>query len=138
MVYRSLIGGTWAGSSSQRGVRVAKKVFEELVDDLDGTPAQQTVRIGWDNEWRELDLSEKNLTALSKAIDRFWEAARPVTTPRPSARRGRRKADTARRNASTSDYDRSKFKSWAAENDIKLNRGRPPRSLVERFLASQR
>ena len=117
---------------------MAKRVIEELVDDLDGSPAAQTVRIGWDNEWRELDLSEKNLTALSKGIDRFWEAARPVTTPRPSARRGRPKAGTARRNPSTSDYDRTKFKTWAVENDIKLNRGRPPRSLVERFLESQR
>lgn len=117
---------------------MAKKVIEELVDDLDGTPAAQTVRLGWDNEWRELELSEKNLAALSKGFDRFWEAARPVGTSPARARRGRPKASTTKRSNSAVNYDRGAFRTWAAENDVKLKRGRPARDLVDRFLASQR
>jgi hypothetical protein len=49
-----------------------------FVDDLDGTPAIHTVRIGWGNEWREIPLSEKNFVALAEELDRFWGAARPV------------------------------------------------------------
>ena len=59
--------------TKQKGARVAKKVVEELIDDLDGTPADHTVRIGWNDEWREIELSEKNLAALSRGLDRFWD-----------------------------------------------------------------
>ncbi len=120
---------------------MAKKLIEELVDDLDGSPAAHTVRIGWDNEWRELELSDKNLTALSKSFDRFWEVARPVTASASSARRRPAKTKprsrTRKANGSASSYDRNQFRTWAVENDVQLKRGRPPRQLVERFLAAQ-
>lgn len=116
---------------------MAKKVIEELVDDLDGSTAARTIRIGWDDEWRELELSEKNLAAFSKSFDRFWDAARPTASSPGSPGRGKPKAKSARRNGSTTDYNREDFKTWAVENDIKLNRGRPPRELVDRFLATQ-
>ena len=114
---------------------MAKKVVEELIDDIDGTLADHTVRLGWNNEWRELELSEKNLAALAKGFDRFWDAGRPVTNGVTHApHRGRSKTNASRRRP-TASYDRGAFKSWPVANDVKLTRGRPPRRLVERFLA---
>lgn len=125
------------GGPEARREYVAKKVIEELVDDLDGTTAARTVRIGWNDEWRELELSEKNLATFSKSFDKFWDAARPTSSSPSSSSRGKPKARNAKRNGSTTDYNRDDFRTWAVENDVKLNRGRPPRELVERFLASQ-
>ena len=47
---------------------MAKTMVEVLVDDLDGSEAVESVRIGWNGQWRELELSEKNLAALSKSF----------------------------------------------------------------------
>ena len=118
---------------------MAKKVFEEVIDDLDGSPAAHTVRIGWDNEWREIDLSDKNLTSLSKGFDRFWDVGRPVTgsTKATRTRRARRSNGAARPTNGSGSYDREQFRAWARGNGIKLSRGRPPRDLIDRFLASQ-
>jgi len=118
---------------------MATKVTEDLIDDLDGSPASHTVRIGWGNEWRELDLSDKNLENLAKGFDDFWDVARPVaasrtTGPRPS--RPKRAAGNSQ--GSSTQYDRPQFRAWAARNGIKLKRGRPPRALVDRFLAASR
>ena len=63
---------------------MAKTLVEVLVDDLDGTEAVESVRLGWNGQWRQLELSEKNLAALSKAIDRFWDAGRPIKGGRPA------------------------------------------------------
>ena len=48
-------------------------MVEVLVDDLDGSEGADTVRIGWNGEWREPSSSTKNLSALSRALDRYWE-----------------------------------------------------------------
>ena len=115
---------------------MAKRVIEDLVDDLDGGEADVTVRIGWEGEWRELDLSEKNLDAFAKAFDRYWDAGRAGTEKNgASGRRRRSNGSSSKRQGGRRDYNRGEFKTWAVENDIRLNRGRPPRELIDRFLA---
>ena len=66
---------------------MAKATVDVLVDDLDGSEGVETVRIGWNGDWRELDLSKKNLAALSKAFDRYWNVSRPVSADGRSGRR---------------------------------------------------
>ena len=66
---------------------MAKATVDVLVDDLDGSEAVETVRIGWNGDWRELDLSKKNLASLSKALDRYWNVSRPVSANGRSSRR---------------------------------------------------
>jgi Lsr2 len=39
---------------------MAKVTVEVLVDDLDGSEGAETVRLGWNGDWREIDLSKKN------------------------------------------------------------------------------
>jgi len=56
--------------------------IEELLDDVDGSAAVHTVRIGWGNEWREIHLSDANLATLGRELERFWDAARPVALRR--------------------------------------------------------
>ena len=106
---------------------MAKTVVEVLVDDLDGTEAVESVRLGWNGQWRQLELSERNLAALSKAIDRYWDAGRPVRGEAPAARR---------RPAGAGDRDRDPraIRVWAAENGIAVPaRGRIPRDVEDRY-----
>src|SRR5437764_6923 len=105
---------------------MAKTVVEVLVDDLDGTEAVESVRLGWNGQWRQLELSERNLAALSKAIDRFWDAGRPV--------RGDVSAPRRRSSTAAGDRDPRAIRLWAAENGIAVpSRGRIPREVEERY-----
>ena len=105
---------------------MAKTLVEVLVDDLDGTEAVESVRLGWNGQWRQLELSERNLAALSKAIDRFWDAGRPV---KGDAAASRRRAGTT-----ISGRDPRAIRVWAAENGIAVpSRGRIPRDIEDRY-----
>jgi hypothetical protein len=110
---------------------VAREVFERITDDLDGSEDAQTVRIGWQGEWRVIDLGEKNLSALSKGFDRFWEAARPVRSSNGSGRRARGAS------RSTNGRDPKAIRVWAEENGIKVPaRGRIPGNIEEQYNAA--
>jgi hypothetical protein len=106
---------------------VAKSVVEVLVDDLDGAEAVESVRLGWNGQWRQLELSEKNLAALSKAIDRYWDAARPVTATRGSRTRTPGNA-----------RDPKVIRAWAQANGIAVpSRGRIPREVEAQYAQSR-
>jgi hypothetical protein len=109
---------------------MAKTLVEILVDDIDGTEAVESVRLGWNGQWRQLELSERNLAALSKAIDRFWDAGRPVRSEGGGSVR-------RRSTASPSDRDPRAIRVWAADNGIAVpSRGRIPREIEERYNAA--
>jgi hypothetical protein len=105
---------------------MAKTLVEVLVDDLDGTEAAESVRLGWNGQWRQLELSEKNLAALSKAIDRYWDAGRPVRSEAGGTRRPASAGATGR--------DPRAIRVWAADNGIAVPaRGRIPREIEDRY-----
>jgi hypothetical protein len=107
---------------------MARQVYEHITDDLDGSDDAQTVRIGWQGEWREIDLGEKNLVAFSKSFDRFWEAGRRVR-PGESVARSRNGSRTLR------DRDPKVIRVWAQVNGIAVPaRGRIPASVEEQYL----
>ena len=106
---------------------MAREVIERIRDDLDGSENAQTVRIGWQGEWRELDLGERNLAAFAKAFDRYWEVARPSGRGRTDARRGRN-------GRAKGDRDPKAIRLWAQERGIAIpTRGRIPSSIEEQY-----
>src|SRR5690349_24560567 len=110
---------------------MAREVIERLVDDLDGSDDAQTVRIGWQGEWREIDLSEKNLAAFSRTFDRYWDVARPER----SATHARRRRRTSSRGAT--DRDPRAIRVWAQERGIAVPaRGRIPRRIEDEYRAA--
>jgi hypothetical protein len=109
---------------------MAKAMVETLVDDLDGSPAVETIRLGWNGDWRELDLSKRNAAALSRALDRYWEAGRPVS-PAGQARRRRKPAASRSRKAGR---DPKTIRAWAVANGIEVPaRGRIPGEVERRY-----
>ncbi len=106
---------------------MVKSLVEVLVDDIDGTEAVESVLLGWNGQWRRIELSEKNLAALSKAVDRYWEAGRPVTE-----RGGSRRTRSGR--ADTNGRDPKAIRAWAAANGIAVpSRGRIPGEIERRY-----
>src|SRR3954451_5810880 len=103
---------------------MATTTVEVLVDDLDGSEAAETVRLGWDGEWREVDLSRRNLAALSRVFDKYWNAGRPAVGERRSTRASRRKSSSRSAGAAR---DPKAIRVWASENGIGMPaRGRIP------------
>jgi hypothetical protein len=111
---------------------MVKSLVEVLVDDLDGTEAVESVLLGWNGQWRRIELSERNLAALSKAVDRFWEAGRPVTDRGGAKRTRGGRADANGR-------DPKAIRAWAAANGIAVpKRGRIPRDIEQKYNQSTR
>jgi hypothetical protein len=64
---------------------MAQKVTVALIDDLDGGPAEATIRFGLEGAEYEIDLSGKNARAFRKQLAPFIEHARKA--PRELGRR---------------------------------------------------
>ena len=112
---------------------MAKVTVEVLIDDLDGSDGAETVRLGWNGDWREIDLSRKNRASLSRALDRYWNAGRPVSGPRSSSRRRSSRA-TSSRSTETAKRDPKAIRAWASENGIAVPaRGRIPSVVEDQF-----
>ena len=112
---------------------MAKATVEMLVDDLDGSEGAETVRLGWNGDWRELELSRKNLASLSKALDKYWDAGRPVSVDGQSSRRSRLRTTPSSR-STRAKRDPKVIRAWATEHGIAVPaRGRIPGDVERQY-----
>ena len=117
---------------------MANVTVEVLVDDLDGSEDAETVRLGWNGDWREIDLSKKNRASLSRVLDRYWNAARPVPGARQSSRRRRPRSTTASR-STRAKRDPKVIRAWATDNGIPVPaRGRIPGEVERQYNEAKR
>ena len=111
---------------------MAKATVDVLVDDLDGSEGVETVRIGWNGDWRELDLSKKNLASLSKAFDKYWNVSRPVSADGRKSRH--RRPNTSSSRSAQAKRDPKLIRAWATDNGISVPaRGRIPSDVERRY-----
>lgn len=106
---------------------MAERVTIELVDDLDGSVADETVHFTWEGKALVVDLNKKNADKLRKAIEPFVAAARPGATVQAPAARRRPSggSSSAKRQDSGSQAPTSVIRAWARENSIEVpDRGR--------------
>ena len=109
---------------------MAQKVTVQLVDDLDGGPADETVSFSLDGTAYEIDLSATNATEFRDAFARYYGPARRVGGR--TAGRG-----TSRRRGG--DHRTAEIREWARANGHKVNeRGRIPASIVEAYEQAHR
>jgi nucleoid-associated protein Lsr2 len=108
---------------------MAQKITVVLEDDLDGGPADQTVRFGLGGAEYEIDLSNRNATAFRAQLAPFTERARKAGRG-PRSRPGR----------SASSRERSGgIRAWARNQGIAVSdRGRIPASVIEQYQAAAR
>lgn len=91
---------------------MAQRVKIILEDDLDGGPAEETVRFGLDGAQYEIDLSEENAARLRDAVRPFIAKARRAQA-KPS---GKQPRSGAARPTGKSNPDTAAIRKWAREN----------------------
>jgi len=108
------------------GVWVVKQAIVTLVDDIDGGPADETVRFGIGSQQYEIDLNSKNAARLRKQLAPFIARGRPAGR---SPHRSRRTAASRQRSRD--------IRAWALNQGIGLSeRGRIPASVVDQYEAA--
>jgi hypothetical protein len=106
---------------------MAQKITVALEDDIDGGPADETVRFGLGGTEYEIDLSTKNATAFRQQLAPFIEHAR--RTGRGQRRRPGRTVSSRERSAD--------IRAWAKDQGITVSdRGRIPASVAEQYDAA--
>jgi hypothetical protein len=109
---------------------VAQKIQTLLIDDLDGSAAEGTVRFGLDGAGYEIDLNAGHARELRDVLVRYMDAARRVSS---SARRPPRGG----RGGPAGDPDAGEVREWARAQGIEVkDRGRVPADLIAKFRAA--
>lgn len=107
---------------------MAQKVNIILVDDIDGSDAEETVTFGLDGSNYSIDLNAENAQELRDALAPFIGHAR-----REGSSRGRR----ARKSASGASASAADIRAWARENDYEVSeRGRVPAEVRQAYDAA--
>jgi Lsr2 len=106
---------------------MATRIAVALEDDLDGGPADETLRFGIGGAEYKIDLSKKNAKAFRKGVAPFVDHARKAG--RGSRHRPARPSSTRERSGD--------IRAWAKAEGIAVSeRGRIPASVVEQYEAA--
>ena len=104
---------------------MATKITVALEDDLEGGPADETMRFAIGGTAYEIDLNKKNARAFRKQLAPFIEYAR-------KANRGQRRLRTSSTRQRSGD-----IRAWAKQQGIAVSgRGRIPASVVAQYEAA--
>ena len=117
---------------------MAQKVTVDLVDDLDGGQAEETVEFGLDGVAYQIDLSSDNAAELRDALSGFLPHARRAGGRRkPGSRRsgGERSAGGGVKSGTRGDRAQNKaIREWARKRGLEVSdRGRIPADIVEQY-----
>ncbi|WP_410574377.1 histone-like nucleoid-structuring protein Lsr2 [Amycolatopsis sp. cmx-4-61] len=116
---------------------MAQKVRVEVLDDLDGGEAAETVAFGLDGVSYEIDLSAENAEALRGEFERFVQAARRVGGRRVKVALGQSTSEATRSSGTgkvnSREYNQQ-VREWAAANGYEVaERGRLSSELIEAY-----
>lgn len=105
---------------------MARKVNVLLVDDIDGSDAEETIKFGLDGTHYEIDLNGDHAQELRRQLDRHVKAARKVAGSAGQPVRVRRTTANDARN--------KEIRNWARERHLDVNdRGRIPAGIVAQY-----
>jgi hypothetical protein len=106
-----------------------ERVVIELVDDYDGSEADETVSFSLDGAAYEIDLSSGNAAALRAALAPFQVHARRTG--------GKQRGGRGRRAKSNGDATPADIREWAEANGYEVSgRGRVSASIREAYAAA--
>jgi hypothetical protein len=107
---------------------MAQQIQTLFIDDIDGGPAEGTVRFGLDGTDYEIDLSTAHSEELHKVLAGYVTHARKAIGTARRGSRGRRPADQ---------LDTRKVREWAKAKGIDIKeRGRVPAEVIEKYKAA--
>ncbi|GAB2531885.1 histone-like nucleoid-structuring protein Lsr2 [Brachybacterium huguangmaarense] len=107
---------------------MARKTFVELVDDIDGGKADETVSFSLDGVGYEIDLTAENAQRLRDEVGEWAGKARRVS--------GRRTARTSAPSSASSE-ETARIREWARENGHQVSdRGRISQAVRDAYNAA--
>jgi hypothetical protein len=111
---------------------MARKTVVELIDDIDGQTAAESITFALDGLSYEIDLSTANADKLRTSLAPFAEHARKGG----ATKTGRRSGSTGPR--TTGNRERSaEVRSWAKQHGLVVNdRGRIPATVIDAYEAN--
>lgn len=118
-------------------VRRVKQTITQLIDDIDGGKAEESVLFAIDGTNYEIDLSRRNAARLRDLLNGYTPYARAVRGGVQQRRRRRRRVAPTTTTTSFVEVDNRAVRAWAASNGIELStRGRIPASVIEQYRAA--
>ncbi|NBH02584.1 Lsr2 family protein [Amycolatopsis sp. SID8362] len=118
---------------------MAQRVLIEVVDDLDGGAATQTVPFALDGVSYEIDLSDENAAALRDEFARYIEAGRRTGGRRIKVTVGQSTAGNRSSSTGAAQRERNQeVRAWAQANGYGIaERGRIPKEIYAAFKAAE-
>jgi hypothetical protein len=113
---------------------MAKRVIEELIDDINGQAADVSLTFALDGVQYEIDLTSKNASKLRDGLAPFVSAGTRIGRGGVTGARGR---DGRGRGSARSDREQNQaIREWALGKGIAVSdRGRIKQEIVERYKA---
>ncbi|GAA4551370.1 MULTISPECIES: histone-like nucleoid-structuring protein Lsr2 [Amycolatopsis] len=113
---------------------MAQKVLVSLVDDIDGTEAEETVEFGLDGVAYQIDLSAENAEELRDVLAQYVEHARRAGGRKRAPIRPAVGAKASARPATVDREQNQAIRAWARKNGYAVSdRGRIPSEVVEAY-----
>lgn len=110
---------------------MAQQVTVMLVDDIDGTEAEETVNFALDGAAYEIDLSAENAAALRDALEDFVESAQRLGRTR---RNGAARSVKAGQPAKVDREQNQAIREWARKRGLAVSdRGRISAEVMEAY-----
>ena len=112
---------------------MAKQTITQLIDDIDGSEAEETILFGIDGANYEIDLNAKNAGKLRDALAVYIGHATPIRRTRAAASSSSRSSGGSSP-ARTDREQTQAIREWARASgyDVK-DRGRIPAEIVEAY-----
>ena len=112
---------------------MVRKVQVQLVDDIDGSQADETMKFGLDGTNYEIDLSAQHAEKLRASLAKFILASRRITARPASVATARRAAGAPAR---IDGAQNQAIRDWAKSKGIEVSaRGRIPANVAAQYQA---
>jgi Lsr2 len=112
------------------GGLIMQKAVVSLIDDLDGSEADVTIRFGYEGQDYEIDLNSVHAAEMRDKIGSYAAHARTI--------RARRPGRTPTRTAASRQYS-AQMRAWATEHGFSIKeRGRVPVEVVQAYEEARR
>lgn len=121
---------------------MAQRVQVNLIDDLNGEDAQETVRFGVDGVNYEIDLTTENAEKLRSALSEYVGKGRKASSGRKNQGGQSAPSSSSSLSSSTSRLKREetqRIRQWAQENGHSpSSRGRITQSIIDAYNTAQK
>jgi len=112
---------------------MAKQERVDLIDDLDGSPAEDTFRVSWEGQAVEVELSADNRKRIEESLAALFDAGRKISvhygSRGPQGPKPKQRAPRSEEKASN-----GAIRDWARQNGLQVSdRGRIPREVLAEY-----